>query len=71
VHGPLIHTLLVDGLRRAKPDAKIESVSVRAMSPLYCGTKFTVEGAIEGKTAKLWAVGPAGGIAMSGEVALV
>jgi 3-methylfumaryl-CoA hydratase len=70
VHGPLIHTLLVDGLRRAKPDARIESVAVRAQSPLYCGERFTVEGKIEGKTAKLWAVGPSGGVAMSGEVDL-
>lgn len=71
VHGPLIHTLLVDGLRRARPEAKIASVSVRAASPLYAGTKFTVSGAVEGKSARLWAVNPAGGLAMSGEVGLV
>jgi 3-methylfumaryl-CoA hydratase len=70
VHGPLIHTLLVDGLRRAQPAAKIAAVSVRAASPLYAGTKFTVSGAVNGKSAKLWAVGPSGGIAMSGEVEL-
>jgi 3-methylfumaryl-CoA hydratase len=70
VHGPLIHTLLVDGLRRAEPNARIESVAVRAVSPLYSGERFTVEGAIEGKTAKLWAVGPSGGVAMSGEARL-
>ena len=71
VHGPLIHTLLVDGLRRARPDARIESVAVRAMSPLYAGSKFKVEGSVEGKTAKLWAVGPSGGVAMMGEVTLL
>jgi hypothetical protein len=57
VHGPLIHTLLVDGLRRARPEAKIASVSVRAVSPLYAGAKFTVSGAVEGNAARLWAVG--------------
>jgi 3-methylfumaryl-CoA hydratase len=71
VHGPLIHTLLVDGLRRARPQARIGSVAVRAVSPLYAGTKFTVSGAVEGANAKLWAVGPSGGVAMSGEAALV
>jgi len=70
VHGPLIHTLLVDGLRRAHPSANIASVSVRAASPLYAGTKFTVSGAVEKKSARLWAVGPSGGIAMSGEAEL-
>jgi 3-methylfumaryl-CoA hydratase len=71
VHGPLIHTLLVDGLRRARPEAKIASVSVRAVSPLYAGAKFTVSGAMEGNAARLWAVGPSGVVAMSGEAELV
>jgi 3-methylfumaryl-CoA hydratase len=71
VHGPLIHTLLVDGLRRARPGVKTGAVSVRAASPLYAGAKFTVSGAVEGESAKLWAVGPSGGVAMSGEAALV
>jgi 3-methylfumaryl-CoA hydratase len=71
VHGPLIHTLLVDGLRRAHPAAKIAVLSVRAASPLYAGTKFTVSGAVDGKSARLWAVGPSGGIAMSGDATLV
>ena len=71
VHGPLIHTLLVDGLRRARPEAKIGAVSVRAASPLYAGTKFTVSGAVDGNSAKLWAVTPAGGVAMSGEATLL
>ncbi len=70
VHGPLIQMLLVDGLRRARPDAKIESVSVRAISPLYGGESFAVCGKIEGSTATLWAETPTGRLAMTGEAML-
>ncbi len=70
VHGPLIQVLLVDGLRRARPDARLESVTVRAASPLYGGEPFTVCGAVEGNQARLWAANPAGRLAMSGEAAI-
>jgi 3-methylfumaryl-CoA hydratase len=70
VHGPLIQVLLVDSLRRARPDARIESVSVRAVSPLYGGERFTVCGAVDGATARLWAETPAGRLAMTGEAAI-
>ncbi len=70
VHGPLIQVLLVDGLRRARPDARIESVAVRAVSPLYGGERFAVCGRVQGNQARLWAENPAGRLAMQGEATL-
>jgi 3-methylfumaryl-CoA hydratase len=71
VHGPLTQVLLVDLLRRERPDARLDSFAVRAVSPLYSGDRVTFEGVpgADGRSAILWAVGPSGGLAMTAEAA--
>jgi len=72
VHGPLIATLLVDLLRRNRPDAAVQAFSFRAMSPLFDTAAFLVCGQPddEGKTVRLWAKNPAGGLAMEATATL-
>ena len=45
VHGPLIATLLLDLVRRERPDATVLAFSFRAVSPLFDVASFTVNGA--------------------------
>jgi 3-methylfumaryl-CoA hydratase len=56
VHGPLIATLLLDGLRRAQPESRIKRFSFRAIAPTFHIDPFTVRGhlAAPGR-ARLWA----------------
>jgi 3-methylfumaryl-CoA hydratase len=56
VHGPLIATLLIDLVRRARPDADISEFSFRAVKPLFDIEEFDVCGAPseDGKTVRLW-----------------
>lgn len=55
VHGPLIATLLLDGLRRHRPEARVTHFSFRALSPIFHIDSFAVCGRIEGREASLWA----------------
>ena len=64
VHGPLIATLLLDGLRRHRPGANITAFTFRAVSPLFDVADFTVNGRLEGHKASLWASNAGGGLAM-------
>lgn len=65
VHGPLIATLLLDLLRRERPEAIVRSFSFRAVSPLIAGSRFEVRGKPEGGNAvALWAANAGGGLAM-------
>ena len=48
VHGPLIATLLVDLLRRQRPDARIATFGFKAVSPLFDTAPFAVCGRIDG-----------------------
>jgi len=66
VHGPLTATLLMDLCSREQPDAKLRSFSFRATAPLFDAAPFTIAGApsADGTTAKLWAAGPDGGLAL-------
>ncbi|HRE20467.1 MAG TPA: MaoC family dehydratase N-terminal domain-containing protein [Rhabdaerophilum sp.] len=68
VHGPLIATLLLDGLQRAKPDAQVTRFGFRAHAPIFDVDEFTVCGSIErdGK-ARLWAT-KAGALCMDANV---
>lgn len=66
VHGPLIATMLLDSLRRQKPDAVVKAFTFRAVSPLFDVADFSVNGRLEGATARLWATNAAGGLAMEG-----
>lgn len=65
VHGPLISTLLLELLRREQPDRRLARYSFRAVSPLFDTAGFAVSGAPgEGDSARLWATGPQGQLAM-------
>jgi 3-methylfumaryl-CoA hydratase len=69
VHGPLIATLLVDLVRRKMPEARIESFSFRALSPLFDGRPMSVNGISPDPSGivKLWAANDEGGVAMKAE----
>lgn len=56
VHGPLIATLLLDLLRREKPDAIVRSFEFRSVSTVYENETFSVHGEPkeDGKTFRLW-----------------
>ena len=45
VHGPLLATLLLDGLANHKPDAVVLNFEFRAMAPVFDNMKFQVKGA--------------------------
>lgn len=66
VHGPLIATLLLDLLRRNRPEATVREFSFKAVSPLFDLAGFKVCGrALDGgKHFRLWAEGPGGQLAM-------
>lgn len=64
VHGPLIATLLMETLRRAHRGTVIRSFEFKAVSPVLDHAPFTVNGKLEGSTARLWACGSQGQMAM-------
>ncbi len=65
VHGPLIATLLVDLLRRERPDATLVRFEFKAVSPLFDLHPFTVCGRPDGdRRFALWARGHDGALAM-------
>ena len=71
VHGPLIATLLVDLLRRERPDARLAKFSFKAVSPLFDTEPFTVCGRFDdAKNATLWARCPQGQLAMHANATL-
>ncbi|MFP5405317.1 MAG: hypothetical protein ACLGHY_02880, partial [Gammaproteobacteria bacterium] len=56
VHGPLIATLLLDLLRRERPQARVLRFAFKAMSPLFDIHPFTVCGRQDGERGfALWA----------------
>lgn len=72
VHGPLLATLLLDLLRREKPDATVKSFEFRAMSTIFDNETFSVHGAAEkdGKTVHLWARRQDGALAMNAKATI-
>jgi len=71
VHGPLIATLLLDLLRRQLPGAQVRRFSFKAMQPIFDTAPFSVCGCMESdKTIRLWAVTPAGHLAMDASAEL-
>jgi 3-methylfumaryl-CoA hydratase len=66
VHGPLIATLLVDLLRRHRPEATVTRFAFRALSPLFDVAPFSVNGKMEDGKARvsLWAANAAGELSM-------
>jgi 3-methylfumaryl-CoA hydratase len=71
VHGPLIATLLVDLLRRNRPDADLETFSFRAMRPLFDTAPFEVCGLPDNASgsAKLWTRDAEGALTMEATAA--
>ena len=72
VHGPLIATLLVDLLRRNRPDAQVASFSFTGVAPVFEGEELSLNGSPPGGdgAVKLWASGPGGRLAMRAEARL-
>lgn len=56
VHGPLVATLLVDLLRRERPEARLAAYTFRALRPLFDTANFSTCGLPEasGRSARLW-----------------
>ncbi|MPV60024.1 acyl-CoA dehydrogenase [Burkholderia sp. HI2761] len=70
VHGPLIAMLLMEELRRTHPGKTIRAFDFKAVSPLFDTAPFTVNGKLDGKTARVWARGPQGQLAMQASIEL-
>jgi len=72
VHGPLIATLLLDLLRRHRPDARVSRFAFRAIRPLFDVAPFFVCGRREddGKNVALWAKDGNGSLAMEASAEL-
>jgi 3-methylfumaryl-CoA hydratase len=73
VHGPLLATLMLDLLRRERPEAKVAQFRFRALRPVFDTAPFTVCGAPgpnAGEVA-LWVRGPDGAHAMDAHATLV
>ena len=68
VHGPLLATLMVDLVRRERPDREIGSFSFRAKRPVFDTAPFTVAGQAGPNGAAVWIAGPDGELAMDGRV---
>jgi 3-methylfumaryl-CoA hydratase len=69
VHGPLIATLLVDGLQRHRPQVRVKHFSFRAVSPLFDIHRFQVCGRDDGGgKLTLWAKNHEGALAMEATV---
>jgi 3-methylfumaryl-CoA hydratase len=54
VHGPLIATLLLDLLRRHRPETQVRRFQFKAVRPTFDIHPFTVCGKVQGQTAMLW-----------------
>ena len=72
VHGPLLATLLLDLLRRERPDATIARFAFRAVKPTFDVTPFAVCGSLgaDGRTVRLWARHADGALAMDATATL-
>jgi 3-methylfumaryl-CoA hydratase len=71
VHGPLIATLLLDLLRRERPDVQVTRFAFRAVSPIFDLAPFELCGRLDGeRQAQLWARTADGRLAMEATAAL-
>ncbi|SAK99379.1 acyl-CoA dehydrogenase [Caballeronia fortuita] len=67
VHGPLIATLLLDLVRRQRPDGRIGDFAFKAMRPCFAGNALHLCGlpSADGKTVELWSKDHEGWIGMT------
>src|SRR5262245_18903228 len=71
VHGPLIATLLLDLLRRERPQATVKRFAFTAKSPLFDLNPFDVCGRFDGeRSVALWARNHQGALAMQASAEL-
>lgn len=72
VHGPLLATLMLDGLRKQHPDREVAKFEFRAQRPLFDTEDFAVAGRMDAddRTCTLWAADMAGVIAMDAQAVL-
>jgi 3-methylfumaryl-CoA hydratase len=72
VHGPLIATLLLDLLRRERPDARVAGFSFRAVRPTFDLHPFSVcgEPSPDGQSVHLWAQDHEGWLTMDATATL-
>ncbi|WP_028913547.1 FAS1-like dehydratase domain-containing protein [Pseudorhodobacter ferrugineus] len=70
VHGPLLATLLLDGLRRHLPDAVVTEFEFRAMAPVFDTDRFAVQGAAVEGGYRLWIRRGDGALAMDAKAVL-
>ena len=68
VHGPLLATLLLDLVRRERPEATIAGFTFRAVAPVLADRPFAVCGRPQGEGAILW-VEESGELRMAAELA--
>ena len=71
VHGPMIATMLVDLLRRERPDAVLRRFAFKAVRPTFDIHPFTVCGRIEGREVTLWGRDHEGWLTMQATAELV
>jgi 3-methylfumaryl-CoA hydratase len=72
VHGPLIATLLMDLLRRERPEADVAGLQFRAVRPTFDLHPFHVNGrpSVDGKSVHLWAQDHEGWLTMDATATL-
>lgn len=72
VQGPLIATLLMDLLRRNRPDAQVLDFSFKALRPSFAGNMLNLRGqpSEDGKTVELWSHDHEGWLTMSARATL-
>ncbi|MBP0594742.1 MaoC family dehydratase N-terminal domain-containing protein [Paraburkholderia sp. LEh10] len=72
VHGPLIATLLMDLVRRHRPDATVLAFSFKAIRPCFMGNALHLCGkpSPDGKTVELWSHDHEGWLTMSARATL-
>ena len=71
VHGPLVATLLLDLVRRERPEATVAAFSFRALAPFFVGEPLHLDGALQPDgTIALWAANSAGAVGMRAEARL-
>jgi 3-methylfumaryl-CoA hydratase len=67
VHGPLLAILLLDLVRRQRPEAALRAFAFRALRPVFDTGAFRIAGKADGGGVLLWAEDNGGALAMRAE----